>query len=116
MGLLSLVTKNKSVNHLSETIEAYEKNIHMQLYFWKVGGNITGFAGLEIGEHDFSILHLSVNPSYPAEETGLQIVEELRLLMRGKEMILSRNAAIYLGKIRHMADDIVPYREEQEIS
>ena len=116
MGLLSLVTKNKSVSHLSETIEVYEKNKQMQLYFWKEGENITGLAGVEIGDHDFSILHLSVNPSYPVEETGLQIVEELRLLMRGKEMILSRGAALYLGKIRHMAEDILPYREAKEIS
>jgi riboflavin biosynthesis RibT protein len=116
MGLLSLVTKNKSVSYLSETIEVYEKNTHMQLYFWKEGENITGLAGVEIGDNDFTILHLSVNPSYPVEETGLHIVEELRLLMRGKEMILSRGAALYLGKIRHMAEDIIPYREEQEIS
>ena len=116
MGLLSLVTKNKSVSHLSETIEVYEKNKQMQLYFWKEGENITGLAGVEIGDHDFSIIHLSVNQSYPVEETGLQIVEELRLLMRGKEMILSRGAALYLGKIRHMAEDILPYREAKEIS
>lgn len=116
MGLLSLTTKNKSVSHLSETIEVYEKNTHKQLYFWKEGENITGLAGVEIGDHDFSILHLSVNPSYPVEETGMKIVEELRHLMRGKEMILSRDAALYLGKIRHMAEDIIPYREEQEIS
>ena len=116
MGLLSLVSKNKSVSHLSETIEVYENNVHMQLYFWKEGENITGLAGVEIGDYDFSILHLSVNPSYPVEKTGMQIVEELRLLMRSKEMILSRGAAIYLGKIRHMAEDILPYREEKEIS
>ncbi|MBB5180619.1 riboflavin biosynthesis RibT protein [Planomicrobium koreense] len=116
MGLLSLTTKNKSVSHLSETIEVYEKNTQKQLYFWKEGENITGLAGVEIGDHDFSILHLSVNPSYPVEETGMKIVEELRLLMRGKEMILSRDAALYLGKIRHMAEDIMPYREEKEIS
>ena len=116
MGLFSLVTKNKTVSHLSETIEVYEKNVHMQLYFWKEGENITGLAGVEISDHDFSILHLSVNPSYPVEETGMQIVEELRLLMRSKEMILSRGAAIYLGKIRHMAEDILPYREVKGIS
>lgn len=116
MGLLSLVAKNKSVTHLSETIEVYEKNAHMQLYFWKAGENITGLAGVEIGSDDFTILHLAVNPSYPVEETGLQIVEELRLLMRGKEMVLSRSAALYLGKIRNMADDILPYGEEREIS
>ncbi len=111
MGLLSLVTKNKSVTHLSETIEEYEKNERMQLYFWKEGGNITGLAGVEFKDDSFSILHLSVNPSYAVEETGMQIVEALRRLMHGKEMILSREAALYLGKIRHMSEDLLPFHD-----
>lgn len=111
MGLLSLVTKNKSVAYLSNAIEEYENYAHMQIYFWKEEGNITGLAGVEIGNEVFSILQLSVNPSYAVEETGLRIIEELRRLMRGKEMTLSRETALYLGNIRHISVDIPSYRE-----
>lgn len=111
MGLLSLTTKNKSVVHLSNAIDEYENNKYMQLYFWKEGGNITGLAGVEIADDTFTILNISVNPSYAVEETGMQMVEELRRMMHGKNMTLSREAALYLGKIRHMAEDILPYRD-----
>lgn len=105
MGLLSLVTKNKSVAHLSNTIEEYENNAVMQLYFWKEEGNITGLAGVEVGDEAFSVRHLSVNPSYAVEETGMLIIEELRQMMPSKKMILSRDTARYLGVIRHRMDD-----------
>lgn len=116
MGLLSLVAISKSIKNLQELIEAYEEKPEWQLYLWKEGENITGLIGVEARGDHFVILHLSVNPSYPGEETGHQIIESLRQQMRGQEMRLSRETALFLAKCRNMTEDLMPYYDEQAIS
>lgn len=116
MGLLSLVASRKSVKDLQELILSYEEKPERQLFFWKEGENITGLIGVEKRDGHYVILHLSVNPSYPGEETGYKIIESLRQQMAGQEMRLSRETALFLAKCRNMTEDLMPYREEQAIS
>lgn len=116
MGLLSLVSVKKGVKDLQGLIQAYEENPDWQLYLWKEGENITGLIGIEARGDHFVILHLSVNPSYPGEETGYRIIDSLRQLMCGQDMRLSRETALFLAKCRNMTEDLMPYQDNQAIS
>lgn len=116
MGLLSLVAAKKGIKELQELILAYEEKPEQQLYLWKEGENITGLIGVEARDGQYIIMHLSVNPSHPGEETGYQIIDSLRQQMRGQDMKLSRETALFLAKCRNMTEDLMPYHEEQAIS
>ena len=70
MGLLSYMPGEKTVKKLQETIHQYETDDNWQLYLLKKDEDFIGLIGIELGEEDYTLQHLSVNPSFRGEGIG----------------------------------------------
>jgi riboflavin biosynthesis RibT protein len=77
MGLLSYMPGEKSVKKLQETIHQYETNEDWQLYLLKQDDDFIGLAGIVLDKDSYTVMHLSVNPSFRGEGIGSKIIEKL---------------------------------------
>ncbi|WP_432364029.1 GNAT family N-acetyltransferase [Sporosarcina sp. UB5] len=77
MGLLSFMPGEKSVKKLQETIHLYEKDEDWQLYLLKQDEDIIGLAGIRLDGNSYTVMHLSVNPSFRGEGIGSKIIGKL---------------------------------------
>ena len=55
---------------LQESIHQYETDDSWQLYLLKKDDDFIGLIGMELGEEDYTLQHLSVNPSFRGEGIG----------------------------------------------
>ena len=98
MGLLSYMPSEKSVKKLQETIQRYETDANWQLYLMKKDEDFIGLIGIEINENDYTLHHLSVNPSFRGEGIGKEMVSNLEILFPEKECISTEYTKSFLKK------------------
>ena len=84
MGLLSYMPGDKSVKKLQEAIQQYETDDNWQLYLLKKDDDFIGLVGIELGNDDYTLQHLSVNPSFRGEGIGKEMVTKLQALFPDK--------------------------------
>lgn len=77
MGLLSYMPGEKSVKKLQETIHQYENEDDWQLYLLKQGEDFIGLVGIILDVDSYTVMHLSVNPSFRGEGIGSKIIAKL---------------------------------------
>lgn len=78
MGLLSYMPGDKNVKKLQELIQQYETDSRWQLYLLKENEDFIGLIGLQMDEDEYTIQHLSVNPSFRGEGIGQEMVRRVR--------------------------------------
>lgn len=86
MGLLSLMPKEKNIKHLCRTMELYETDPNWQLYLLKKGDAFVGLIGVEMGENEYTVHHISVLPSFRGEGLGRYMIEKVQALMQHRTM------------------------------
>ena len=80
MGLLSYMPGDKSVKKLQETIHTYETDESWHLYLWKEDEDFIGLIGIEMGNGEYTLQHISLNPSHRGEGIGKAMVSKLQTL------------------------------------
>ncbi|MHA6259597.1 GNAT family N-acetyltransferase [Sporosarcina sp. CAU 1771] len=98
MGLLSYMPDEKNVKKLQETIHKYETVAEWQLYLLKSGEDFIGLIGLEMAEDSYTLLHISVNPSFRGEGIGREMVSKLNALYPNKKCIGTEYTESFLEK------------------
>lgn len=78
MGLLSYMPGGLTVKMLQETIHRYETDEDWQLFLWKQEDDLIGLLGIEIGKEDYTVHHISVNPSFRNEGIGREMILKLQ--------------------------------------
>lgn len=100
MGLLSYMPGEKTVKKLQELIQQYETDDRWQLYLLKKEDDFIGLVGVEMGEDDYTLQHLSVNPSFRSEGIGKEMVKKLQALFPGKECLGTEETGAFIQKCR----------------
>lgn len=77
MGLLSYMPGEKAVKKLQETIHQYEHDDDWQLYLLKQEEDFIGLVGIVLDEDSYTVMHLSVNPSFRGEGIGSEMIAKL---------------------------------------
>ncbi len=95
MGLLSYMPGDKTVKKLQEWIQRYETDDSWQLYLLKKDEDFIGLIGIELGEEDYTLQHLSVNPSFRGEGIGQEMVMKLQALFSLIKHVLGLMKLIY---------------------
>jgi len=108
MGLLSYMPGEKSVKKLQETIQQYENDEDWQLYLLKKDEDFIGLAGIILDEDSYTVMHLSVNPSFRGEGIGSKIIEKLGDLFPDLECKSNEYTESFMKKCRQ--------KEEQQQS
>ncbi|WP_147060414.1 GNAT family N-acetyltransferase [Sporosarcina luteola] len=85
MGLLSYMPGEKAVKKLQETIHQYEHDDDWQLYLLKQEEDFIGLVGIVLDEHSYTVMHLSVNPSFRGEGIGSEMIAKLAELFPNLE-------------------------------
>lgn len=98
MGLLSYMPSEKSVKKLQETIHIYETDANWQLYLLKKDEDFIGIIGIEMGKDEYTLHHLSVNPSFRGEGIGKEMVSKLKVLFPEKECISTEYTDSFIKK------------------
>lgn len=84
MGLLSFMPGEKNVKKLQEAINQYETDTSWQLYLYKKEEDFIGLIGIVMGEEEYTLHHISVNPSFRGEGIGKEMVTKLQQLFPEK--------------------------------
>ena len=100
MGLLSYMPGDKTVKKLQETIHQYETDDNWQLYLLKKDEDFIGLIGIELGDEDYTLQHLSVNPSFRGEGIGQEMVMKLQALFPDKECIGTEETDLFIQKCK----------------
>lgn len=98
MGLLSYMPGEKSVKKLQETIHQYENEDAWQLYLLKQGEDFIGLAGIILDEDSYTVMHLSVNPSFRGEGIGSKMIEKLGDLFPDLECRSNEDTESFMNK------------------
>nr|WP_252505071.1 GNAT family N-acetyltransferase [Sporosarcina sp. Marseille-Q4943] len=98
MGLLSYMPGEKSVKKLQETIHQYENDEDWQLYLLKQGEDFIGLVGIILDVDSYTVMHLSVNPSFRGEGIGSKIIVKLGELFPGLECKSNEYTESFLEK------------------
>ncbi|MEZ7171516.1 GNAT family N-acetyltransferase [Sporosarcina sp. OR05] len=80
MGLLSYMPGEKAVKKLQEMVHQYENDEDWQLYLLKKGEDFIGLVGITLDEDSYTVMHLSVNPSFRGEGVGSEMILKLNEL------------------------------------
>ncbi|MEK4402995.1 MULTISPECIES: GNAT family N-acetyltransferase [Sporosarcina] len=100
MGLLSYMPGDKTVKKLQEWIQRYETDDSWQLYLLKKDEDFIGLIGIELGEEDYTLQHLSVNPSFRGEGIGQEMVMKLQALFPDKTCIGTEETDLFIQKCK----------------
>ncbi len=100
MGLLSYMPGDKTVKKLQESIHQYETDDSWQLYLSKKDDDFIGLIGIELGEEDYTLHHLSVNPSFRGEGIGQEMVMKLQALLSDKVCIGTEDTNLFIQKCK----------------
>ncbi len=100
MGLLSYMPGEKSVKKLQETIHLYETEEDWQLYLLKQDEDFIGLAGIILEADSYTVMHLSVNPSFRGEGIGSKIIEKLGDLFPDLECKSTEDTESFMKKCR----------------
>ena len=99
MGLLSYMPSEKNVKKLQETIHNYETEANWQLYLLKKDEDFIGLIGMEMGEDEYTLHHISINPSFRGEGIGKEMVSKLKTLFPEKKCISTEDTDSFLRKM-----------------
>lgn len=105
MGLLSYMPGEKSVKKLQETIHLYETEEDWQLYLLKQDEDFIGLAGIKLEVDSYTVMHLSVNPSFRGEGIGSTIIEKLGDLFPGLECKSTEDTESFMKKCLQKEDE-----------
>jgi riboflavin biosynthesis RibT protein len=100
MGLLSYMPGDKTVKKLQETIHQYETDDSWQLYLLKKDDDFIGLIGIELGDDDYTMQHISVNPSFRSEGIGKEMVLRLQALFPEKECKSTQETVSFIQKCK----------------
>ncbi|MCM3709816.1 GNAT family N-acetyltransferase [Sporosarcina luteola] len=100
MGLLSYMPGDKSVKKLQETIHQYENEENWQLFLLKQDEDIIGLVGIILDADSYTVMHLSVNPSFRGEGIGSKIITKLGDLFPDLECKSNEETESFLRKCR----------------
>ncbi|CAM3059962.1 GNAT family N-acetyltransferase [Filibacter tadaridae] len=98
MGLLSYMPGDKSVKKLQELIATYETDENWLLYLWKKEEDLIGLIGLEMGEDEYTLQHISVNPSFRGEGVGKEMVAKVQALFPDKNCLTTETTNAFIKK------------------
>ncbi len=98
MGLLSYMPGDKNAKKLQETIHHYETDENWQLYLLKKDDDIIGLIGIELASNDYTLQHISVNPSFRGEGVGKEMVTKLQTLFPEKECKSTEETDLFIKK------------------
>ncbi|MFJ7933408.1 GNAT family N-acetyltransferase [Sporosarcina sp. NPDC096371] len=98
MGLLSYMPGDKNAKKLQETIHRYETDENWQLYLLKKEDDFIGLVGVELGNDDYTLYHLSVNPSFRGEGVGKEMVTKLQALFPNKTCKSTDETELFIKK------------------
>lgn len=98
MGLLSYMPGDKNAKKLQETIHQYETDDSWQLYLLKKEDDIIGLIGVELGDEDYTLYHISVNPSFRGEGVGQEMVAKLQALFPDKKCKSTEETDLFIRK------------------
>jgi riboflavin biosynthesis RibT protein len=108
MGLLSFIPSEKEIKSLLQTIHTYEESSDWQLFLWKKGEDIVGEIGIHFqNDHQATIEHISVNPSFRTEGIGKEMILALKKML-GEAIELTPSATIesYFESCMKKTDDM----------
>jgi riboflavin biosynthesis RibT protein len=100
MGLLSYMPGDKSAKKLQEVIQQYDTDDNWQLYLMKKEDDFIGLVGIELGNDDYTLQHLSVNPSFRREGIGQEMVTKLQALFPDKICIGTKETDSFIQKCK----------------
>lgn len=98
MGLLSYMPSEKGVKKLQMTMHMYETEADWQLFLYKKEEDFIGLVGVIMGENEYSLNHITVNPSFRGEGIGKEMVTKLRELFPTKECMSTEDTDLFLRK------------------
>jgi len=98
MGLLSFNPDEKDLQKLLQTINEYVTEQNRQLYLWKEEEGIIGVIGVNIGELEIQLQHLSVNPSHRDKGFGKRMIKELLELYPDKKLTANETTETFVEK------------------
>jgi len=98
MGLLSYMPGGRSVKLLQDTIVTYETDDSWQLYLWKNEEAFIGLVGIEISSDEYTVHHISVNPSFRGEGIGKEMVTKLQEQFPEKQCKSNEETKLFLEK------------------
>ena len=85
---------------MQETIHQYETDDNWQLYLLKKDDDFIGLIGIELGDEDYTLHHLSVNPSFRGEGIGQEMVTKLQALFPDKKCIGTEETDSFIQKCK----------------
>lgn len=100
MGLLSYMPGDKTAKKLQETIHQYETDERWQLYLLKQDDDFIGLIGIELDDDNYTLQHISVNPSFRGEGIGKEMVTKLQALFPEKECKSTEETDAFIQKCR----------------
>lgn len=98
MGLLSYIPGDKNAKKLQETIYQYETDDSWQLFLLKKDDDFIGLIGVELGDEDYTLYHISVNPSFRGEGVGKEMVAKLQALFPDRKCKSTEETDLFIKK------------------
>lgn len=98
MGLLSYMPGEKSVKKLQEMVHQYENDEDWLLYLLKKDEDFIGIVGITLDEDSYTVMHLSVNPSFRGEGVGSEMIMELNELFPDLECKSNEYTQAFMSK------------------
>ena len=98
MGLLSFMPDEKDLKKLQYTVKLYETETDRQLYLWKQEEDFIGLIGIYLDGKTLTVTDLSVNPSHRGQGVGHEMVNCLKDLYEGYEIVARDVTADFMAK------------------
>lgn len=98
MGLLSYMPDYKNVKKLQDLIHQYENSEEWQLFLLKKDEDFLGLIGIELDASEYTLHHISVNPSFRGEGIGHELVTRVQALYPEKECKGTEETTTFLVK------------------
>lgn len=106
MGLLSYMPGEKAVKKLQELVHQYEDDESWQLYLLKKGEDFIGLVGIALDDISYTVMHVSVNPSFRGEGVGREMVTKLNELFPDLQCKSNEYTQSFMNKCLQKEDDI----------
>ena len=98
MGLLSFMPDEKDLKKLQNTVKSYETEPDRQLYLWKKDEDFIGLIGIDLDGKAVRVTDLTVNPSHRGQGVGHEMVNCLKELYEGYEIVARDVTADFIAK------------------
>lgn len=106
MGLLSYMPGEKAVKKLQELVHQYEENECWQLYLLKKGEDFIGLIGISLDDMSYTVMHISVNPSFRGEGVGREMIDLIRQTFPELDCKSTAETQTFMGKCQQKEDEL----------